>query len=247
MRREQRVEGAAGDAGAARGAAGARDRHAAVVGVGPPAAGAARARAAAGAARAAGGGDAGDRTHQQDRARLPRLDAPAGAGAPCRPRCARLLEEAVEIVQGVGAREPARVDAGRSTPHRRLRHRSGPAAPDPHQPAVPTRSTPSISTAASTSRRARCTDDDVLITVSDTGHGIPPDDLRAHLRAVLHDQGARQGHRPGPGHLPRAGGGAGRDDHGRERAGPGLDLLRSPAAPGSAGRRVAAARRGAAA
>ena len=78
----QRVEGPPRDAGAAGRAARARDRHAAVVGVRPRAAGAARARAAAGAARAARRVGARDRTHQQDRARLPRFDAPAGAGAP---------------------------------------------------------------------------------------------------------------------------------------------------------------------
>ena len=40
----------------------------------------------------------------------------------------------------------------------------------------------------------------VLLAVSDTGVGMDRDDAGAHLRAVLHDQGRRQGHRPGPGH-----------------------------------------------
>ena len=66
----------------------------------------------------------------------------------------------------------------------------------------------------------------------------------AHLRAVLHDQGTGQGHRPRPRHLPPAHRGAGRNHHGRERVGQGIDLLRPAAAPGAAGRRVAAACRG---
>ena len=40
--------------------------------------------------------------------------------------------------------------------------------------------------------------DYVRVTVSDTGTGMPPDVDRARLRAVLHDQGSGQGHRPGP-------------------------------------------------
>ncbi len=77
----QRLEGPPGDAGAAGRAAGARDRHAAVVGVGAHPAGAPAARSADGAARTARRLGARDRADQQDRARLPRLDAPARARA----------------------------------------------------------------------------------------------------------------------------------------------------------------------
>ncbi len=35
----------------------------------------------------------------------------------------------------------------------------------------------------------------VLVEVSDTGMGIPPENMHAHLRPVLHDQG-RDGHGP---------------------------------------------------
>ena len=114
----------------------------------------ARARAAAGAARAARRVGARDRADQQDRARLSRFDAAAGAGAPAdgpaapaggggRDRAGRRAREA-----GAGHLEG---DAR----HRRCRHRSGPAAPDRRQSAVERARRRRSQTAASTSRRAR--------------------------------------------------------------------------------------------
>ena len=40
----------------------------------------------------------------------------------------------------------------------------------------------------------------VLVEVQDTGHGIPERSARQDLRALLHHQGSRQGHRPRPLH-----------------------------------------------
>ena len=65
----------------------------------------------------------------------------------------------------------------------------------------------------------------------------------AHVRAVLHDQGAGQGHRPRPGDVLRHRPAAGRRDLPGERAGQGHDLQRLPAARRPAGRADAAAAR----
>ena len=43
----------------------------------------------------------------------------------------------------------------------------------------------------------------VMLAVTDTGHGMDAGRPGPHLRAVLHDQGAGQGHRAGPGHRLR--------------------------------------------
>ena len=40
-----------------------------------------------------------------------------------------------------------------------------------------------------------------LVEIGDTGPGIPTEIVRPHLRAVLHHQAGRPGHRPRPGHL----------------------------------------------
>ena len=42
--------------------------------------------------------------------------------------------------------------------------------------------------------------DYVMLSVSDTGIGMDPADEGKNLRAILHHQGSRQGHRTGPGH-----------------------------------------------
>ena len=42
--------------------------------------------------------------------------------------------------------------------------------------------------------------DYVVVEVEDTGTGIPAEVKRQDLRALLHDQGSRQGHRPRPVH-----------------------------------------------
>ena len=58
-----------------------------------------------------------------------------------------------------------------------------------------------------------------IIEISDTGSGMPAARPAAHLRSVLHDQGSRQGHGPGPGHRPqRHRRQARRHDQGGERA-----------------------------
>ena len=75
-----------------------------------------RARPAAGAARAPGRGGARDRAHQQDRARLPRLDAAARARAPADRAAARCSRRRSRSCSGVGARAAGAGHAGRSTP-----------------------------------------------------------------------------------------------------------------------------------
>ncbi len=104
----QRLQGAAGDAGAAGGAAGARDRHAAVVGVGAHAAGAAAARPAG--RRCAIGwrwrrarSSASARSCATTSTRRARSSPSASP-----PRCRALLDEAVELVQGVAPAASAR-------------------------------------------------------------------------------------------------------------------------------------------
>ena len=44
--------------------------------------------------------------------------------------------------------------------------------------------------------------DVVLVEIGDDGPGIPPRDPRPRLRAVLHDEGGRRGHRAGARHRP---------------------------------------------
>ena len=43
--------------------------------------------------------------------------------------------------------------------------------------------------------------DCLLVEIGDTGPGMPPDDQGPDLRAVLHHQAGRRGHRPRAGHL----------------------------------------------
>ena len=68
----------------------------------------------------------------------------------------------------------------------------------------PTRSNPwarhGAGLAALRSARCRWTARTCCSKVSDTGTGIAPEEMRAHLRCLLHDQGDR--HRPGPVALP---------------------------------------------
>ena len=155
----------------------------------------------------------------------------------------RLLEEAVEIVQGVAPAKQAPV-TWKVTPG------VGDVVTDPgllRQIVVNLLSNAldAVDRNGRVEVEARpVADDDILITVSDTGHGIPPDDLRRIFEPFYTTKGRGKGTGLGPRHLPAADRGAGRDDLRRERAGQGLDLLRPAAAPGSAGRRVAAARRG---
>ena len=72
-----------------------------------------RARPAARAARAAGGGGARDRAHQPDRARLPRFDAAARAGAPADRAAARCSRRRSSSCSGVAPAAQAPVSAGR--------------------------------------------------------------------------------------------------------------------------------------
>ena len=60
--------------------------------------------------------------------------------------------------------------------------------------------------------------DQVEISVTDTGSGIPPDRLGADLRRFRHDQATRS--RPRSGHLEAHRRAARRNDHRRERGGP---------------------------
>ena len=138
----------------------------------------------------------------------------------------RLLEEAVEIVRGVapGKRGRRRDHLEGRARRRRGRHRPGPAAPDRRQPAIERarrRRPQRQHRAGGAPRGRRRADHRQRHRARHRARRPAP-----HLRAVLHDQGARQGHRPGPGDLPPADGGAGRHDLRRERAGQGLDVLR---------------------
>ena len=58
----------------------------------------------------------------------------------------------------------------------------------------------------------------VILTARDTGGGIDDATLAAHLRALLHDQGDRQGHRPRPVDRVRRGHAGRRRHHRRQRA-----------------------------
>ena len=93
-----------------------------------------------------------------------------------------------------GRRGPDRPDRGqprRQRPRRDAGRRNG---DDRDRPTSCSRSRTSSSTSTVTPGRTS------LLAVSDTGHGDGPRDPRAHLRALLHDQGCRQGDRPRPGH-----------------------------------------------
>ena len=145
-----------------------------------------------------------DRAHQQDRARLPRFDAPARARARSPTALPRLLEEAVELVQGVA---PGKRGAGRAA---QVDPALGELVTDPGllrqivvNLLVERARRRRQATAASRSPRAPV-GDDVLITVQRHRPRHPARRSAPHLRAVLHDQGARQGHRPRPGDLPPA-------------------------------------------
>ena len=68
------------------------------------------------------------------------------------------------------------------------------------------------------------------LTVSDTGVGMDAETASAHLRAVLHDQGAGHGHRARPGDGLRHRQAERRRHRGRQRAGPRHDVHDLPAA-----------------
>ena len=71
----------------------------------------------------------------------------------------------------------------------------------------------------------------VELTVTDTGVGMDARRARADLRAVLHDQGRRQGHRARPVDGVRHREAERRRDLGRDGARPGDDVPRLPPAP----------------
>ena len=83
------------------------------------------------------------------------------------------------------------------------------------------------------------------LSVTDTGEGMDDETLRARDRAVLHDQGRRQGHRPRPVHGARPGRAIGWALRAEEQAGRRHDgQLWLPAIPAAAsGARMDAARR----
>ena len=225
----QRVEGAAGDAGPAGRPARARDRHAAVVGVGARAAGAAQRELPPALRERLDVLGARDRAHQQDRARLPRFDAAARARAPAdRP--------APPARGGGGARAGRRRRPRARRSAWKVASELGDVVTDPgllRQIVVNLLSNAldavdrngRVDRRGAPGRRRRYP--------HHRERHRPRHRARrpaAHLRAVLHDQGPRQGHRPRPGHLPPADRGAGRHHLRRERAGQGLDVLRPAAA-----------------
>ena len=61
--------------------------------------------------------------------------------------------------------------------------------------------------------------DRIIVTVRDTGVGIPEGHAVAHFRAVLHDEGSREGDRPRAGHHVRHRSGARRPDRRRKSSG----------------------------
>ena len=139
----------------------------------------------------------------------------------------RLLEEAVEIVQGVA---PAQAGAGHLEGRRPASATSSPIPGLLRQIVVNLLSNALDAVdrngRVELSRRARSADDDVLITVSDTGHGIPPDDLRRIFEPFYTTKGRGKGTGLGLAICRQLTRGAGRDDLRRERAGQGIDLLR---------------------
>ena len=64
----------------------------------------------------------------------------------------------------------------------------------------------------------------IVATVRDTGHGHSAGRADADFRAVLHDEGSRQGHRPRAGDRLRHRAGARRPDHRRQSSGRRRDL-----------------------
>ena len=131
-----RRQRAAGRARSARRAAGARDRHAARLGVGPLAAGASRRATCRRALK--------ERLQvatrelervSKNRARLSRLDARGGAGARCRSTSRALVDEALGIAHRRRAARRGWRSRSASIPRPRdADHRSRPAAADPGQP-----------------------------------------------------------------------------------------------------------------
>ena len=83
----------------------------------------------------------------------------------------------------------------------------------------------------------------VVAEVQDTGCGIPPELLAAHLRPLLHHQAGGRGHGAGARALPRLRHRDGRAHRREERAGQGQHLPREPARRARAARAAAAARR----
>ena len=227
-----RRQGAAGGARAAGGAAGARDRHAARLGVGPLAAGAVGARRAAARSRIAcrwrrASSSASRRSCATTSTRRARWRPSA-----CAVDVERVVDEALGICISA-PRRAARIDVQKKIDARRGagRDRSGPACARSWSTSSPTPSTRCRSDGGQIRVEAGARDGAALaIAVRDDGVGIARRGRGAHLRAVLHDQGARQGHRPRPRHLPRAGDRARRPHHRRERARPRLDLHRDAAA-----------------
>ena len=144
----------------------------------------------------------------------------------------RLLEEAVELVRGTDARAARdrdlrdRSEAGRA---RRRRHRPGPAAADRRQPHLERarRRRPRGQGRASS---ASAEDTDVLITVSDTGHGIAPDDLRRIFEPFYTTKGRGKGTGLGLAICRQLTAALGGIDLRAEPARPGLDVLRAAAA-----------------
>ena len=225
-----RRQGAAGGARAARGAAGARDRHAARLGVGPPAAGACR--------------GATCRSRSRSACRWRRASSSA-----CRRSCATTSTRRGTVAPERGRRR-RRARHRRGARHLHLgarRARASTCTSEIDAAAARADTDPGllrqilvnlITNAADALPadgghirvEAQPQGGAVAIAVADDGAGIARRGRGAHLRAVLHDQGARQGHRPRPGDLPRAGDGARRAHHRRLGAGPRLDLHRHAAA-----------------